>query len=103
MVLSHLRGYKFKNRLHNTLNLICSCGNEIATVSHFFLQFPKFAHERLLLLTLFTVENFMSELFGHWRKRWLTVAISFPQLQINASFIRYNLIQINTSSLMHPS
>ena len=63
MVLSYLRGYKFKNRLHNTLNLICSCGNEIATVSHFFLQFSKFTHERLLLLTLFTVENFMSELW----------------------------------------
>ena len=44
--LSHLREHKFKHSFLDTLNPICSCGNDIETLSHFFLHCPHFSSEK---------------------------------------------------------
>ena len=48
--LSHLHEYKFKHSFQDTLNLICNCGEDIETTSHYLLHCPDYLHERKTLL-----------------------------------------------------
>ena len=48
--LSHLREHKFKHSFQDTLNLLCSCGVDIETTSHYFLHCSLFHAERSSLL-----------------------------------------------------
>ena len=48
--LSHLREHKFKHSFQDTLNLICSCGEDIETTSHYLLHCPDYLEERKILL-----------------------------------------------------
>ena len=42
--LSHLREHKFKHGFHDTLNPICSCGNDIETSTRFLLHCPHYSN-----------------------------------------------------------
>ena len=44
--LSHLKEHKFKNGFRETLNPLCSCGNDVDSTEHFLLQCPQFVNER---------------------------------------------------------
>ena len=44
--LSHLREHKFKHSFQDSLNPICSCGNDIETSAHYLLHCPNFSNER---------------------------------------------------------
>ena len=44
--LSHLREHKFKHSFQDTLNPICSCGNDVESATHFFLHCPMYSNER---------------------------------------------------------
>ena len=48
--LSHFREHKFKHSFQDTLNLICNCGEDIETTSHYLLHCPDYLHERKTLL-----------------------------------------------------
>ena len=48
--LSHLREYKFKRSLQDTLNPLCSCEVDIETTSHYFFHCSLFHAERSTLL-----------------------------------------------------
>ena len=48
--LSHLREYKFKLSFHDSLNPICSCGNDIDTSAHFRHYCPIFSNEKSTFL-----------------------------------------------------
>ena len=50
--LSHLRERKFKHSFQDSLNHICSCGNDIETSAHFLLQCPNFSNERSTFLNI---------------------------------------------------
>ena len=47
--VSPLREHKFKNNFEDCLNLICSCGLDIESTSHFLLHCPTFNDERYTL------------------------------------------------------
>ena len=44
--LNHLPEHKFKHSLQDSLNPICSCGNDIETSDHFLLHCPIFRNKR---------------------------------------------------------
>ena len=48
--LSHLRQHKFKHNFQDCLNLLCPCGNEIETSTHYLLHCPTYTNEILTLL-----------------------------------------------------
>ena len=50
--LSHLRERKFKHSFQDSLNPICSCGNDIETSGHFLLHCPNFSNERSAFLNI---------------------------------------------------
>ena len=54
--LSNLRNYKFKHGFQDTLNPLCSCGNDVESTEHFLLHCPQFVNERRTLLN--TLGNF---------------------------------------------
>ena len=47
--LSHLGEHKFRHNFQDTLNPICSCGDDIETTTHYLLHFPNYLDERTLL------------------------------------------------------
>ena len=49
--LSHLREHKFKHSFQDTLNPLCNCGQDIESITHFFLHCPFFINERRTLLS----------------------------------------------------
>ena len=49
--LSHLREHKFKHSFQDTLNPLCNCGQDIESITYFFLQCPFFITERRTLLS----------------------------------------------------
>ena len=53
--LSHLREHKFKHGFQDSLNPICSCGNDIETLAHFLLHCPHYSHERSTFLNTKTL------------------------------------------------
>ena len=50
--LSHLREHKFKYSFQDSLNPICSCGNDIETSAHYLLHCPNFSNERSTFLNI---------------------------------------------------
>ena len=50
--LSHLREHKFKHSFQDSLNPICSCGNDIETSAHFLLHCPNFSNERSTFMNI---------------------------------------------------
>ena len=50
--LSQLREHKFKHGFQDSLNPICSCGNDIETSAHFLLDWPTFSNERSAFLNI---------------------------------------------------
>ena len=59
--LSHLREHKFKHGFQDSLNPICSCGNDIETLAHFLLHCPHYSHERSTFLN--TIRNINRHIF----------------------------------------
>ena len=59
--LSHLREHKFKHGFQDSLNPICSCGNDIETLAHFLLHCPHYSNERSTFLN--TVRNINRSIF----------------------------------------
>ena len=51
--LSHLREHKFRHNFQDTLNSICSCGDDIETRVHYLLHYPNYFDERRTLLNNF--------------------------------------------------
>ena len=54
--LSHLREHKFKHGFQDTLNLLCSCGNDVESTELCLFHCPQLANERRTLLS--TLGNF---------------------------------------------
>ena len=48
--LSHLREHKFRHNFQDTLNPICSYGDDIETAIHYLLHCPNYLDERRTLL-----------------------------------------------------
>ena len=59
--LSHLHQDKFKHGFQDTLNPICSCGNDIETSAHFLLHCPHYSSERSTFLN--TIRNINRNIF----------------------------------------
>ena len=59
--LSHLREHKFKHGFQDSLNPICSCGNDIETSAHFLLHCPHYSNERSTFLN--TIRNISRSIF----------------------------------------
>ena len=47
---SHLKEHKFKHNFQDSIDPLCSCGNEIESTVHFFLHCPNFTTQRQTLL-----------------------------------------------------
>ena len=47
---SHLKQHKFKHNLQDSVDPLCSCGNNIESKFHFFLHCPNFTTQRQTLL-----------------------------------------------------
>ena len=58
---SHLREHKFKHGFQDSLNPICSCGNDIETSAHFLLHCPHYSNERSTFLN--TIRNINRHIF----------------------------------------
>ena len=50
--LSHLREHKFKHGFLDSLSSVCSCGQNIETLTHFLLYCSNYSNERLTLLNI---------------------------------------------------
>ena len=50
--LSHLREHKFKHGFLDSLNPICTCGQNIETSTHFLLHCSNYSNERLTFLNI---------------------------------------------------
>ena len=58
--LSHLREQKFKHGFLDTLNPLCSCGNDVESTEYFLLHCSQFVNERRTLLSTFGNFNYSS-------------------------------------------
>ena len=58
--LSHLREHKFKHGFQDTINRLCSCGQDIESSTQFFFHCPFFINERRTLLS--TIRSLDSKL-----------------------------------------
>ena len=47
---SHLSEHKFRHNFQDTLNPICSCGENIEGTTHYLLHHPSYLHEKMTLL-----------------------------------------------------
>ena len=47
---SHLKEHKFTHNFQDSVDPFCSCGNDIESTDHFFLQCPNFTTQRPTLL-----------------------------------------------------
>ena len=47
---SHLKEHKFKHNFQDSIDPLCSCGNDIESTVHFFLHYPNFTTQRQTLL-----------------------------------------------------
>ena len=50
--LNNLREHKFNHNFQNCINPLSSCGMDIESTSHFFLQFPLFNDKRITFLSI---------------------------------------------------
>ena len=60
--LSHLLEHKFKQGFQDSLNPICSCGNDIEILAHFLLHCPYYSHESSTFLN--TIRNINRRIFN---------------------------------------
>ena len=60
--LSHLQEHKFKHGFLDSLNPICSCGQNIETSTHFLLHCSIYSNERLTFLNI--IRNIDSNILG---------------------------------------
>ena len=61
--LSHLREHKFKHGFQDSLNPICSCGNDIETLAHFLPYCTHYSNERSTFLN--TIRNINKHIFDN--------------------------------------
>ena len=47
---SHLKEHKFKHNFQDSVDPLCSCGNDIESTVHFFLRYPNVTTQRQTLL-----------------------------------------------------
>ena len=80
--LSHLREHKFKHGFQDTLNPLCSCGNDVESTEHFLLHCPQFVNERRTLLS--TLGNFNCSLLENTSKV-LTQTLLFGNTSLSPS------------------
>ena len=80
--LSHLREHKFKHGFQDTLNPLCSCGNDVESAEHFLLHCPQFVNERRTLLS--TLGNFNCSLLENTSKV-LTQILLFGNTSLSPS------------------
>ena len=80
--LSHLREHKFKHGFQDTLNPLCSCGNDVESAEHFLLHCPQFVNERRTLLS--TLGNFNCSLLENTSKV-LTQTLLFGNTSLSPS------------------
>ena len=80
--LSHLREHKFKYGFQDTLNPLCSCGNDVESTNHFLLHCPQFVNERRNLLS--TLSNFNCSLLENTSKV-LTQILLFGNTSLSPS------------------
>ena len=66
LVLSHSRKHKLYHGLQDTLNLLCSCGNDVVSTEIFFLYCSQFFNERHTILS--TLANFNNSLLENTSK-----------------------------------
>ena len=59
--LSHFYERKFKHGFQDTLNPICSCGNDMETSAHFLIHCPHYSNERSTFLN--TIRNINRNIF----------------------------------------
>ena len=78
--LSHL--HKLKHSFQDTLNLLCSCGLDAETNTHFFLSCPLFTNQRRTLLS--TVNNIDSSL-TNTNDSTLTHILLFGKVSLDTS------------------
>ena len=88
--LSHLREQKFKHDFQDTLNPLCSCGNDVESTEHFLLHCPQFVNERRILLS--NLGNFNCSLFENTSKV-LTQTLLFGNMLSDNSKILSATIQ----------
>ena len=80
--LSHLREHKFKHGFQDTLNPLCSCGNDVESTEHFLLHCPQFVNERCTLLS--TLGNFNCSLLEN-TSNVLTQTLLFGNMSLSPS------------------
>ena len=80
--LSHLREHKFKHGFQDTLNPLCSCGNDVESAEHFLLHCPQFVNERDTLLS--ALSNFNYCLLGN-TSNVLTQTMLFGNMSLSLS------------------
>ena len=89
--LSHLREHKFKHGFQDTLNPLCSCGNDVESTEHFLLHCPQFANERRTLLS--TLGNFNCSLLEN-TSNVLTQTLFFGNTSLTPSITpRFLMLQ----------
>ena len=97
--LSHLRNHKFKHGLQNTLNPLCSCGNDVESTENFLLHCLQFVNERRTLLSTLVLYYSLLEntcniltqtlLFGNMEIRHLVQAITPRFLMLQLLILSY--------------
>ena len=60
--LSHLCEHKFRHNFQDTLNPICSCGDDIETAIHYLLHCPNYLDERRTIFKVLEKTSMVSEL-----------------------------------------
>ena len=54
---SHLKEHKFKHSFQDSVNPLCSCGNDIKPTVHFFLDCPNFTTQKQTLTLLYKLKS----------------------------------------------
>ena len=88
--LSHLREQKFKHSFQDTLNPLCSCGNE--STEHFLLRCPEFANKRCTLLS--TLGNFNCSLLQNTSKVWHEICFLEIHHLVQVTTTRFLVLQL---------
>ena len=60
---SHLKEHKFKHSFQDSVNPLCSCGNDIKPTVHFFLDCPNFTTQKQTLTLLYKLKSLMQVLW----------------------------------------
>ena len=80
--LNYLREHKFKHDFQDTLNPLCSCGNDVESTEHFLLHCSQFVNETRTLLSI--LGNFNCSLLENTSKV-LTQTLLFGNTSLSPS------------------